>query len=110
MVRHNTIDIRPAQYVTSAIFFAAASQSAKVEDNLVMGGGYTIRLHDDFSPDRGPWTLLRNRIVDGAWSYGPMTNTGTSFTASTCSDNRLVTIDSSYKVTSVGRPRQLLSR
>ncbi len=102
LIRHNTIDIRPAQYVTSAIFIADSSQSARVEDNLAMGGGFTIRLHDDFTPDHGPWTLLRNRIVDGAWTGGPMVNTGTSFTASTCSDNRLVTIDSSYNITSVG--------
>jgi hypothetical protein len=102
VIRHNTIDIRPAQDVTSAIFVADSSESARVEDNLVMGGGYTIRLHDDFSPDHGPWTLIRNRLVNGAWTYGAMNNSGTSFTSSTCVDNRLVTIDSAYGVTSVG--------
>jgi len=103
LIRHNTVDIRPAQYVTSAIFMADNSQTARVEDNLAMGGGYTIRLHDDFTPDHGPWTLLRNRIVDRAWTGGPMINTGTIFTALTCIDNRLVAIDNSYRVTSVGR-------
>jgi hypothetical protein len=102
LIRHNTIDQRSAAEVTAPIFFADNSQSARVEDNLVAGGGYSLRLHDDFSTDRGPWTLLRNRIVNRAWSYGPMNNVGTSFTASTCADNRLVDIDSSYNITSTG--------
>lgn len=102
MIRHNTIDERTAADVTSPIFFADSSESAQVEDNLVAGGGYSLRLHDDFTPDHGPWTLLRNRIVDNAWSFGPMNNAGTSFTAATCSDNRLVDIDSSYNITRLG--------
>jgi hypothetical protein len=24
-----------------------------------MGGGYSIRLHDDFTPDHGPWVADR---------------------------------------------------
>jgi hypothetical protein len=32
-----------------------------------MGGGYTIRLHDDFTPDHGPWMLIGNRIVNNSW-------------------------------------------
>lgn len=103
VIRHNTIDIRTADYVTSAIFIADSSESAIVRDNLVMGGGYTVRLHDDFVPDHGPWALIGNRIVSGAWDYGPMSNSGTSFTAETCSDNRLVTIDSSYNITNLDR-------
>jgi PKD domain len=102
LIRHNTIDERTANDVTSPIFIADSSQSARVEDNLVAGGGYSLRLHDDFSPDHGPWTLIGNRIVDGAWSFGPMDNTGTSFTSQTCSDNRIVTIDGGYNVKSVG--------
>jgi hypothetical protein len=103
LVRHNTIDMRTAQDVTSAIFMADSSESARVEDNLVMGGGYTIRLHDDFTPDHGPWTLIRNRLVDGAWTYGPMNNALTTFTSQTCVDNRAVTIDGAYEITSSGR-------
>lgn len=99
---HNTIDQRTAADVTSPIFFADSSQSADVENNLVAGGGYSLRLQDDFTPDHGPWLLIGNRIVDGAWDFGPMDNVGTSFTAQTCSDNRLVNIDSSYNVTSTG--------
>jgi hypothetical protein len=99
---HNTIDQRTAKDVTSPIFFADQSQSADVENNLVAGGSYSLRLQDDFSPDHGPWLLLGNRIVDKAWDFGPMDNVGTSLTAQTCSDNRLVNIDSGYNVTSVG--------
>ena len=102
VIRHNTIDLRTAKDVTSPIFFADGSQSADVQNNLVAGGGFSLRLHDDFTPDHGPWVLKGNRIVNGAWSFGAMDNTGTTFTASTCSDNRLVSIDAGYNVTSVG--------
>jgi hypothetical protein len=102
VIRHNTIDERTAADVTAPIFFADQSQSAQVEQNLVAGGTYSLRLHDDFTPDHGPWTLLGNRIVNGAWDYGAMNNSGTSFTAQTCSDNRLVSIDPGYNVTSLG--------
>lgn len=101
-VYHNTFDLRTASDVNAAIFFADASEEADVRDNLVMGGTYVIKLNDDFTPDHGPWILIGNRIVNGAWQFGPMANIGTSFTGSTCSDNRLVTIDSSYNITSLG--------
>jgi hypothetical protein len=102
VIRHNTIDMRGAADVTSAIFIADNSESADVRYNLVMAGGYSIRLHDDFTPDHGPWVLIGNRILDGAWGAGPMNNSGTTFTADTCSDNRLVNIDADYNITAVG--------
>jgi hypothetical protein len=102
VVRHNTIDMRGAEDVTSAIFIADFSESADVRYNLVMAGGYSIRLHDDFTPDHGPWVLIGNRILDGAWGQGPMNNSGTTFTTDTCSDNRLVNIDADYNITAVG--------
>jgi hypothetical protein len=101
VIRHNTIHEGKVD-VTSPIFFADNSESADVRDNLVSGGGYSLRLHDDFTPDHGPWVLIGNRIVDGAWNFGPMSNSGTTFTAQTCSDNRLVNIDASYNITSLG--------
>lgn len=102
VIRHNTIDQRPARDVTAPIFFADSSRSAVVVDNLLMGGTYSLRLHDDFTPDVGPWTVTGNRIVSGAWQYGPTLMTNTDCASVTWSDNRLVTIDANYNVTSLG--------
>lgn len=102
VITHNTIDQRTASDVTSPIFMADNSSSADVRYNLVAGGGYSIRLHDDYTPDHGPWVLIGNRIVTPGYGYGPMSNSGTTFTASTCQDNRLVTIDGGYNITSTG--------
>jgi hypothetical protein len=101
-VRHNTIDQRNAQDVTSPIFFADDSRSGRIENNLLMGGGYTLRIHDDHSPDIGPWIITGNRIVNGAWKNGPAYTTNTNCATTTWSDNRLVTIDSNYNVISTG--------
>jgi hypothetical protein len=102
VIRHNTIDQRPAADVTSPIFFADKSRSAVVQNNLIMGGGYSLRIHDDANPDVGPWVVAGNRIVDGSWRYGPASTTNTNCSTMTWSDNRLVTIDAGYSVTSLG--------
>lgn len=102
IIRHNTIDQRNAQDVTSPIFFADNSESAIIQNNLLAGGGYTLRLHDDFSPDHGPWEATGNRIVNGAWTGGPVLTTNTNCATTTWSDNRLVTIDSNYNVLTLG--------
>jgi hypothetical protein len=101
---HNTIDERNAVDVTAPVFFADNSQSAIVQNNLLAGGGYTLRLHDDFAPDHGPWQATGNRIVNAAWVYGPALTTNTDCNAATMtwSDNRLVTIDASYNVLTTG--------
>lgn len=101
-IRHNTIDQRPAKDVTSPIFMADSSESAIVQNNLLAGGGYTLRLHDDFTPDHGPWQATGNRIVSGSWNNGPVLTTNTSCATTTWSDNRLVTIDSNYNILSTG--------
>ena len=102
VVRHNTIEVRGTCDVTASVFFADGSESASVTDNLLIGGGYTLRVHDDFTPDRGPWVVTGNRIVPG--SHGPALTTNTQCGASTMrwSDNARVTIDQNYDVTSVG--------
>jgi len=102
VIRHNTIDQRPAKDVTSPIFFADSSESAIVQNNLLAGGGYTLRLHDDFDPDHGPWEATGNRIVDGAWNNGPVLTTNTNCATTTWSENRLVTIDSNYNILTTG--------
>lgn len=98
---HNTIHEGKVD-VTSPIFIADSSQTADVRYNLVSGGGFSLRLHDDFTPDHGPWVLIGNRIVENAWNFGPMRNSGTTFTAETCQDNRVVTIDAGYNITALG--------
>jgi len=103
-VRHNTIDQRQAPDATAPIFFADLSKAATVTNNLIMGGGYVLRIHDDNNPDVGPWVITGNRIVQGAWMFGPVSTVNTQCTASsmTWSDNRLVTIDSNYNVLTTG--------
>jgi hypothetical protein len=101
-INHNTIDQRGITDVTSPIFFADDSQSATITNNLLMGGGYTLRIHDDFTPDHGPWIITGNRLVDNAWNFGPISNSNTECATTTWSDNRLVTIDSGYNITSLG--------
>jgi hypothetical protein len=101
-VRHNTVDQRNAQDVTSPIFFADNSKSATVVDNLIMGGGYSLRIHDDYNPDIGPWIITGNRIVNGSWVNGAVDTTNTNCATTTWTDNRLVTIDSNYNILSLG--------
>jgi hypothetical protein len=93
MVNHNTIDTRRGCGVTSAVFFADDSESAAVVNNLLMGGGYTLRVHDDHSPDVGPWVVVGNQIA--ATGYGPVSTTGTDCDGPgmTWADNRAVTVD-----------------
>lgn len=101
-ISHNTIDQREARDVTSPIFFADNSESAIITNNLLMGGGFTLRIHDDFTPDKGPWVVTGNRLVQNAWDYGPASTSNTNCATTTWSDNRLVTINANYDITSTG--------
>lgn len=99
--RHNTIEATGCG-VTAAVFFANNSKSATVEDNLLIGAGYTLRIHDDANPDVGPWNITGNRIVPSG--YGPVNNNGTDCSASSMNwaDNRLATVDANYDLTTTG--------
>lgn len=99
-VTHNTIDQRNATDVTSPIFFADYSKSATITNNLLMGGGYTLRVHDDYNPDIGPWVVTGNRLVNNSWFAGAVNTTNTNCATTTWSDNRIVTIDANYNITS----------
>jgi hypothetical protein len=98
IVRHNTIDQRavPASGQTAPIFFSDGSKDATVLNNLLMGGSETLRVHDG----GGHYVVRGNRVVKDAWIYGPVNSDCHAISA--WSDNRLVTIDDSYRVTSLG--------
>ncbi|KAA2261174.1 hypothetical protein F0L68_18270 [Solihabitans fulvus] len=98
VIRHNTLDQRdvPMSGQTAPVFISDGSKDAVVQDNLLLGGSETIRVNNG----GGHYVVQGNRVVDGSWIYGPV--------ASACgaigvwSDNRLVTIDRNYRVTSLG--------
>lgn len=98
IVRHNTIDQRavPDSGQTAPIFFSDGSKDATVLDNLLMGGSQTLRVHNG----GGHYVVRGNRVVKDAWVFGPVNSDCQAI--STWSDNRLVTIDASYRVTSLG--------
>lgn len=100
---HNTIVTQSPCGVTGAIFFADMSESATVYDNLLVADGYVLRIQDDHNPDRGPWVIMRNRIV--STGFGPVASTETQCGAKSMhwADNRLVTVDSHFNIRSLGR-------
>jgi hypothetical protein len=90
VIRHNTIDQRGVTNATSPIFMADGTVGADVTGNLLMGGGYVVRLHS------GSYSFENNAVVQGAWGYGPV--------YSDCggidwSNNKLVQINGDYEVT-----------
>lgn len=94
VIRHTTVDQRGARKedVTSPIFFADGSKGAVVENNMFIGGGYTVRLYGS------GYTFANNVVVNKAWLYGPAANDcgGIKW-----SGNKLVEIGSNYQVTKV---------
>jgi len=79
VIRHNTIDQRAVTNgaATSPIFIPNDGErqgnqnlSVNVTDNLLAGGGYTLRIFGDL-PFSAP-TVTGNKIVDGSWEYGPV--------------------------------------
>ena len=97
VLRHNTLDVR-GSCATAAIFFGDSSREVQAFDNLTMGGSFVLKSNDAENVNM----LQRfhgNRIVSNTWDYGACHFQYGTFDAS---DNRLVTIDASYKVTSVG--------
>jgi hypothetical protein len=91
-VRHNTIDFR-VNCGTAPIFIpdGDGNSSATVVNNLVMGGGFSLRVTLT-SPE-----VSGNRIVDGSWGYGPVEVWCNHVTR--WADNTIVNIDASYRVT-----------
>lgn len=98
-MRHCTIDQPDGTIhdgVTANILWSDASADGlTLENNLFLGGGYTVRIHSG-----GNHVVVGNRIVDGSWRWGPVDTEGATFAQ--WSDNRLVTIDSNYNVLTTG--------
>lgn len=101
-ILHNTIDQRSAPSATAPLFNADWSKGIVARDNLLAGGSFTIRVYDDGSgAANARSTLTGNRVVDGAWQYGPSSSDCSTIT---WSDNVLVTVDANYAVTSTVGP------
>ncbi|RSM73229.1 hypothetical protein DMB66_04200 [Actinoplanes sp. ATCC 53533] len=67
-IRHNTIDQRLDDCPTAPIFIPdQGNDGATVQDNLLAGGGYTLRLTGGKFP-----AVTGNKIVQGSFGYGPL--------------------------------------
>jgi hypothetical protein len=107
IISHNTIDARPAgtDCTTGALFIGNDNaDQVTVTDNLMAGGGFTMRLG---GPGRnGPGGtydhVTGNRIVEDGWGFGPV-HVDDCRTVADWGDNSVVRIDSGYQVTSTVR-------
>jgi parallel beta-helix repeat protein len=67
-INHNTIDQRDDPCPTAPIFIPdQGNAGATVTDNVVAGGGYSIRLTGGTVP-----TVTGNKVVNNTWGYGPL--------------------------------------
>jgi hypothetical protein len=104
VIVHNTIDQRSAPSATAPIFNSDASKGIVVHDNLLAGGSFTIRIDSDGTSS----IVTDNKVVDGAWQYGPVHGVGPD-DQSDCAllvwhGNTLVDIDDQYRVTNTVGP------
>ena len=107
IISHNTIDTRGAgpDCTTGALFIGNDNPDlVTVTDNLMAGGGYTMRL--DANGRNGPGGrydhVTGNRIISDSWGYGPV-HVDDCGTVADWADNSVVTVDSDYRVTSTVR-------
>ncbi len=99
---HNTIDNRGPNGnsgMTYMSFDGNPTSGWTANDNLVMGGSYTVIFWWTQGPD---YEVHDNRVVDGQWAYGPADARG-SCAHQHWSGNTVVKIDSDYDVTSTVR-------
>jgi hypothetical protein len=102
-VAHNTLDVRAPCGVNAAVFFADDSESAVVSDNLLVSSGFSLRIHDDHTPDVGPWVVSGNVIANSGYGASLTTNTDCRNTRTIWwGRNSLVTINANYDVVSQG--------
>jgi Bacterial TSP3 repeat len=95
-INHNTIDMRNVGCSTAPIYLNNAGPKT-VTNNLIMGGSYSLRLHGGGSYE----AVAGNRLVQGAWDHGPVLVDSCTGIAN-WSDNRLVSIDAAYNITTLG--------
>lgn len=106
---HNTIDARVTDGENAAIFFADGSRQAEIRDNLLLGGGFSLRLHDE-SPNKQPqdiasYVVTGNRIAADDFGYGAASvDDCDRRRAIEWSDNVLVTVAPDYSIESAGAP------
>ena len=100
VIAHNTIDMSNVGCSTGAIY-VGDPYGATVLDNLLLGGSYVMRLHSSGTQTNYP-AVTGNRIVNGAWDFGPVLVDSCS-TIAVWRDNTLVEIDADYRVTSTVR-------
>ncbi|MGI5268607.1 hypothetical protein ACQEUU_05605 [Nonomuraea sp. CA-218870] len=95
---HNTVDQREAEHITAPIFLVdEESEDVVVTNNLVMGGTFSIQVRNA----RGKQVVRGNKLVDKSWVYGPVDS---ECGRADWAGNELVTIDASYRVTSIVGP------
>ncbi|MEU4197156.1 hypothetical protein AB0E69_35010 [Kribbella sp. NPDC026611] len=104
LLLHNTIDQRYAPSHTAPVFNSDGSKGIALIDNLLMGGSFTVRVDSDGTTS----LVLSNKIVDGAWDFGPVRGVGPDDT-SDCplliwANNSLVRIDADYRITEIVGP------
>jgi hypothetical protein len=98
---HTTLDMRDVVNYNSPIFFndrPDGTTDVTITNNLVMGGNYTVQLHNI----HGYLIAKNNLVVDKTWEFAPMS--GDCLDSIQFENNHIVTIDESYRVTSIVRP------
>ncbi|MEV0381971.1 hypothetical protein [Nonomuraea sp. NPDC050643] len=99
---HNTLDMRDVQAYNAPIFFNDreddGTRDVTITNNLVMGGNFTIQLHNI----QGYLIVKNNLVVDGTWEFAPIS--GDCRKSIQFEDNFIVRIDDDYRVTSIARP------
>lgn len=96
VVHGNTIDAR-GSCSTAAVFMASASPHIDLQDNLLLGGAYTILLNQYEVPTN--FVSTGNRVVLDSYDHGPAKILDSGDLSLTCEDNHLVTVDDDYQVT-----------
>jgi hypothetical protein len=103
IIRHNTIDLAGLPCTTGAIYVGNDNPGLiTIENNLLLGGSESLRLQEgEATYDH----VTGNRFVDGEWDYGPIFVDHCS-AVQDWTDNRIVTIDANYNITSLGNQVQ----
>lgn len=105
VIDHNTFDMNHAQGFTAPISVHSGpnnggSSDVRITNNLMAGvADSTYTLNTWPQAGHGPWVINGNRVVQGAWVYGPWNTEAGCQYVDDWSDNDIVTIDSNYQVT-----------